>query len=257
MVVTVCADGSKPPLLFVTSGKTMRCTYKLGVNEPHVCSYTESGWMRAGVMETFFDSIIYPITGGDNCMLLLDSYKAHIKPEVYAAAERYNIELVVVPACMTSSLSPLDVGVNGPLKSMYSKMWRHERLFNNIYHTKAKPAYSEAIRFACIAFDTITSSTVKQSFASAVQLPPDTSLTLDQLESTERVLQAEVAVQQHRPRVEPPLARSSANYAPRRRDGFVFSEPSRRSSRIANVLSNPTINDQIIARALVDNSDEL
>ena len=259
MVVTVAADCAKLPLCFIASGKTGRCTNKLSVPSPHVAMHTESGWMRADIMNTYFDQVIYPATQGQHCMLLLDSYRAHIKEEVYAAAERYNIELVVVPACMTSTLSPLDVGVNGPLKAMYSKKWRHDRLFNNDNNNNStKLAYSDAASFAIQSLNSLTSLTIKHSFSNSVAFPPEPNLTLSQLESTEDVLKAEVDAL-NTPPPPPPASppRNSINYAPRRSNNFVFSQSTRSSSRIANQLSDPTISDAILARSLVDNLDDL
>jgi hypothetical protein len=257
MAVTVAADGTKLPLYFITSGTTMVCCNKLAVPEPHVAYHTESGWMRANIMSHYFDNIIYPITGGQPCMLLLDSYTAHIKPEVYQVAERYNIELVVVPACMTSTMSPLDVGVNGPLKAMYSKKWRHERLFNNNSTSSTKLAYADATKFAIQSYNNLSTTTIKHSFTNSVAFPPDPNLSLSQLESTEDLLKEDINIL-NTPPPPPPSSppRTSPNYSQRRSNNFVFSQSTRSSSRIATNLSDPTISDAMLARSLVDNLDD-
>jgi hypothetical protein len=61
-------------------------------------------------MIDYFKRIVNEYTKGKPCALMLDSYGAHITDEVYKVAREYNIELIVVPCCMTSTLAPLDVG---------------------------------------------------------------------------------------------------------------------------------------------------
>jgi hypothetical protein len=258
LTVTVGADGTKLPLYFITAGKSMVCTRKLVVAEPHMAYHTESGWMRAHIMPHYFEHIIYPITGGEHCMLLLDSYSAHIKKEVYEAADRWNIELVVVPACMTSTMSPLDVGVNGPLKAMYSKKWRHERLFNNNNNNTTQLAYGDASKFAIQSYNNLSATTIRHSFTNSVAFPPDPNLTLTQLESTEDLLKEDLATLNTPPPPPPPSPpRSSPNYSQRRSNNFVFSQRLRSSQRIATNLSDPTISDAILARSLVEDLDDL
>lgn len=61
-------------------------------------------------MIDYLKRIVNEYTKGKSCALMLDSYGAHITDKVYKVAKKYNIELIVVPCCMTSTLAPLDVG---------------------------------------------------------------------------------------------------------------------------------------------------
>jgi hypothetical protein len=62
------------------------------------------------VMIDYIKRIVKEYTKGRPSGLILDSYGAHITPAIYKLAEKYKIELIVVPCCMTSTLAPLDVG---------------------------------------------------------------------------------------------------------------------------------------------------
>jgi hypothetical protein len=61
-------------------------------------------------MIDYIKRIVKEYTKGKPCALMLDSYGAHITSDIYKLAEKYKIELIVVPCCMTSTLAPLDVG---------------------------------------------------------------------------------------------------------------------------------------------------
>ena len=178
LVVTVAADGTKLPLYFIGKGKTMRCTDKFGPDSEYYY-HSESGWMTEDVMLQYLDEIIVPASNGQCCGLVLDSYSAHITDAVYKKAKENNIEIIVVPSCMTSVLSPLDVGVNGILKSSYSRDWRRQRLFGNSAagdqdssSTYSKTSWQDAVTMAKQAYKKVTSRHIRTAFGKAASLPP-------------------------------------------------------------------------------------
>jgi hypothetical protein len=187
LVVTVAANGNKLPLYFIAKGTTPKCTEKLEIPSPHRAYYSDSGWMRSDVMVKYMRKIIVAYTNDEPCMLIVDSYGAHISPEVREYAGRHNIELLVVPKCMTATLSPLDVGINGPLKSMYSKSWRRQRLFGHEAN-KAIPPWSSAVCHAISSYQRVTSSTIHSAFNNSLDLPPPPSSTLAMLTHDERII---------------------------------------------------------------------
>lgn len=62
--------------------------------------------------------------------LVLDQYSVHTDDKFMEEANKRNIKLIFVPVGQTGKLQPLDVGVNGPLKSCARRLWKEER-FNN------------------------------------------------------------------------------------------------------------------------------
>jgi hypothetical protein len=191
LTVTVAADGHKLPLYFVAKGKSLVCTEKFEVKRPHRVYYTKSGWMRHEIMPHYLERIVNEYTQGKPCALLLDSYKAHIKLPVYEKAKELNIELIVVPCCMTATLSPLDVGVNGVLKSIYSRDWRRVRLFGDDTAEVTMP-YATAADLAQQAYGKVKPSVVKSSFLKATQLPPARTLTMLELAANEEKCRLDV-----------------------------------------------------------------
>lgn len=237
LVVTIAANGEKLPLYFVTAGKTMRCTRKMKAPLPHQCFYSKSGWMKEHTMLHYLENVIYVHTNGENCALLVDSYNAHISDAVYELAERLNIELIIVPCQMTSTLSPLDVGVNGILKKIYGKEWRHRRLFEE----ETTVSYASAAELAINAFQQVKPHSILSAFANSVNFPPASTCLeeLNRIEEQKRVINARIP--------EKP---------PKRVPHRQHKAGTRSSSRISKQLSDPCANDAILARSLVDNFDD-
>jgi hypothetical protein len=201
-------------------------------------------------MVKYMRKIIVAYTNDEPCMLIVDSYGAHISPEVREYAGRHNIELLVVPKCMTATLSPLDVGINGPLKSMYSKSWRRQRLFGHEAN-KAIPPWSSAVCHAISSYQRVTSSTIHSAFNNSLDLPPPPSSTLAMLTHDERIILTSIRDANpppHHPSSED--IRGSDNYARQRGNSYQFQAPTRTSTRLTTLASDPTRSDAIIARTL-------
>ena len=144
-----------------------------------------------------------------------------------------------VPAGMTSTLQPLDVGVNCVLKAIYRKAWRRRRLFEPEKSVQWDGATELAIIIS--AWQKVSPHTVRSSFSKAIDnFPPTQSLSsLRMVESEKR------AVLQLVDRLPVRPVRS-----------LSIEVPSRSSSRISSIRSDPCVNDAILARSLVDNDDE-
>jgi hypothetical protein len=190
-------------------------------------------------------------------------------PSIRKLATKYNIELILVPCSMTSTLAPLDVGkdyiyiyfacaycfffvfslitfvflfffffclaVNGVLKSIYSKHWRMIRLFKDDKEEKTLP-WAEAVQEAHHAYQTLTSHTIKVAFTHAVHFPPPSSLSLRDAIANEEKMKKQLEKREREDN--PPIA------------------PSRCSERISSTLADACINDSAIALAYSDYIDE-
>lgn len=124
-VVTVAANGTKLPLVFVVKGKTVRCgaDVRAAVRRPHIVYQSPSGWMNHELMVQYYRDVILPHTHGEACALLMDDFGAHWKDEAIEAACDANVQLLDVPAGRTFDTQPLDVGVNNILQNAKSAFW--------------------------------------------------------------------------------------------------------------------------------------
>lgn len=52
------------------------------------------------------------------CALILDKYSVHTDDMIQKEAKKFNIQLIYVPTGKTSTNQPLDVSINGPIKSI-------------------------------------------------------------------------------------------------------------------------------------------
>ena len=237
LAVGCTASGIKLPLFFITKGKRDKVCNKLKVPSPHFADFTDSGWMRDHVMIHWLEKVASAYSHGRPCALLVDSHNSHLTDDVYRAADRLHIEIIVVPAGMTSTLQPLDVGVNCVLKAIYRKAWRRRRLFE----PEKSVQWDGATELAISAWQKVSPHTVRSSFSKAIDnFPPTQSLSsLRMVESEKR------AVLQLVDRLPVRPVRS-----------LSIEVPSRSSSRISSIRSDPCVNDAILARSLVDNDDE-
>ena len=173
-VVTVTASGKKLTLMFIKKGKTentwkktnnklslMDCEYK-----SQCYTFTKNGWMTETAMVKYAEEIVFKHTSRDRCALILDVYKAHKTEEIRCFFENKNVELIFVPARMTDTLSPLDVGINGPFKSIGRSMNRQWRLENPDF----KLDFSTAVKSAIDSFKLITEATVRKSFRNVLRV---------------------------------------------------------------------------------------
>jgi hypothetical protein len=137
---------------------------------PHVSSFTPSGWCREGSVFEFIETIILPYTGGQPCLLLLDSYRAHLNFS-YSLAPSDNIELAIVPACMTATFSPLDVVINPTIKAIGKGKFRK---ICSMKREEGEPigsgaaAFAPAVAGAVEALDAIKTTTVQRAFREAI-----------------------------------------------------------------------------------------
>jgi hypothetical protein len=156
----------------LAKGKTMMCTEKFSTPSPHIAYYSETGWMREDTMLHYIEFIVVPYLNHRPGALILDTYRAHITPVVREKASQHRIQLICVPSSMTSTLAPLDVGINGPYKSSYTSKWKHIQLFTDAATPTTALRYATAVQLACKCYNKISVHTIKSSFINAINLPP-------------------------------------------------------------------------------------
>ncbi|MBS1736810.1 MAG: hypothetical protein JSS98_09455 [Bacteroidetes bacterium] len=89
--------------------------------------YTKDGWVNEQIMLVILENI-HKHSKDKNSTLILDQYSSHITEKIKDESKKKNIHLIYVPVGQTGKFQPLDVGINGPLKSSAKRLWKIERI---------------------------------------------------------------------------------------------------------------------------------
>ncbi|GAV07303.1 hypothetical protein RvY_17156 [Ramazzottius varieornatus] len=199
VTLTVCADGTKFSATIIFKGNketgrvSPRILNKLVVPENIKVYSNASGWWnsdfdRFWLAETF-----------ENCspgsVLIRDRAPAHSKIESDFLLNEMGIRQVFIPAGLTGTYQPLDVGVNFPFKS-YLKLSYHDWRDSHTEVTKSgylrKPNRQDFIDFVSGAWEKVKVTTVENSFVGAQIVPeplymianPEEASEVDNLDDT-------------------------------------------------------------------------
>ena len=148
-----------------------------------------SGFMTERLMLKYIDNIL-PYLKGRKCLLIMDKLKAHNTKLVVDYLKKHNIQIFLIEAGMTSELQPLDVSIDGPLKTAFRELWErwttdYECVFTKQGNSK-KPAYDVCFQMISEAMKKINQrEIIKHSFISSgfncfhhIQKHPDGNLSL-------------------------------------------------------------------------------
>lgn len=118
-ILIVSANGNFLKPIVVLKGKTKNILNKISnISNKHVDKkYSSSGWINISIMMNILENI-HKLTKGKSSSLILDKYAVHTDDLIQQKAKELNIKLIYVPAGKTSTNQPLDVNINGPLKSL-------------------------------------------------------------------------------------------------------------------------------------------
>lgn len=153
----ISASGNKLQLCAIVKGKTERTLKKItqgasaAVSRVHLY-YSESGWINSGIITRWLNDIVKPYLKGNPGALVMDDYAAHWTEEVRAAARDIHLQLIQVPAGLTSYYQPLDVSIYGPMTKARQRMWLRERLNHPAY----KDSHQNAVERAQLAYQGIS-----------------------------------------------------------------------------------------------------
>ena len=114
-------------------------------------------------MLEWLNDVVSPYTKGRPAALLLDAYGGHWTPVFVAAAAALHIQLIAVPRGCTSTMQPLDVGFNGPMKKARTAIWQRALTLNPFHPDN----YQMAVARACEAYDNLTQETTRAAWAAA------------------------------------------------------------------------------------------
>jgi hypothetical protein len=169
----ISADGTfYKPIIIVKGnnndkGKTNKSLQKLKLDDNLEIygKYSPNGWISENIM-LFILNQISEISKGKYAILILDKYSVHIHDNIKKKAELLNIILIYIPSGCTSTNQPLDVCINGPIKSIGKK------LAKNIYINDpfATPTLQDSITSLIESKNKIQKETIIKSFKLACNI---------------------------------------------------------------------------------------
>ena len=116
--------------------------------------------MNESIMLAWLQDVVLTYTNAEPAALILDQYSSHFTEPVLELAERLRIQIILVPAGQTSTLQPLDVGINGPMLKLRQKIWREKKQYN----PAASDSWQAAVERAQVTYERLNSATISQSF---------------------------------------------------------------------------------------------
>jgi len=166
-VFLISADGKFHKPIIIVKGKTDKCLNKIGLNNDTdaYCKHSLNGWIDETIL-IFILNKINEYTCGNLSVLILDKYSVHTSPTIKNTAIKLNINLIYVPAGSTSTNQPLDVNINGPIKSISKK------IIKEIYMSDpfATPTISDSVKTLIKSVQNVKESTIINSFAKACDI---------------------------------------------------------------------------------------
>lgn len=168
-IITISAAGEHLPLMFIAKGRTLACTRKLHCPPPHIAHYAPKGFVNTPTMLEYIHRIVIPFIQDQPSALILDSHAPHFTDDVRRLCIDHHISTIRVPRNETSIYSPLDVGFNGPFKSIYSSHFRNYLLSNYCSVTPSN-LYAPATQIAINAYYQLSSACIVHAFNKACNL---------------------------------------------------------------------------------------
>ena len=126
------AIGEKLPLYIVYKGKNLMTAHTQGGPRDTRYSMSDSGWMEGANFVEWFRNDFLPavedIRHTGPVVLFLDGHQSHTTHGLVEEARDKGIVLYTFPPHTTHLLQPLDVGVFGPLKYVWSQILKEFKL---------------------------------------------------------------------------------------------------------------------------------
>ena len=114
-----------PPFLIYPGARPMTtCNPLMGALSGTALTYTKSGWMNIETFQKFLLHFNEHAGTARPVVLLIDSVSSHIDMDVFQLAIENGIEMYRIIPNATHLMQPLDKGVFGPLKTMWSNVTR-------------------------------------------------------------------------------------------------------------------------------------
>jgi hypothetical protein len=164
-VLIITANGSFHKPYIIIKGKTQKTLDKINLNDNFKEKISENGWITTDIMLDILDDI-KNICKKNKAALIMDTFNAHIDKKVKAKAKKLKIELVYVPVGQTSKLQPLDVSINGPIKTISKSLLKDCFVSDPDF----VPNINHSINFLIQSCQKIKQETIKKSFEKACKI---------------------------------------------------------------------------------------
>ena len=148
----------------IFKGKTTKCLQKIHLSDNQKekvnLTFSESGWNNINITISILEQI-NKLVNNSSSALILDQHKSHTGDIINAKAKELKIQLIYVPTGQTANLQPLDISINGALKSISHKYIKNLYI-DDPYYT---PTINDAVQSLLDASTKIDTLTIKKSFA--------------------------------------------------------------------------------------------
>lgn len=174
VIFLISAAGIFHKPVVIVKGKTKRCLKKINVIDDDKIhkKYSYSGWINNFIMLFILD-MVYEITKGKSSVLILDKYPVHMNEIISKKAEQYNIKLIYVPEGGTSKYQPLDVSINGIMKSIGKKLLKDKYVEElDAENQTLDSALKDPLDALIIAKSKIKSTVIRNAFKKACNILP-------------------------------------------------------------------------------------
>lgn len=145
----------------ILKGKTKKSLAKISdvCDNDIVKKFSYSGWMTVSILSDIIHDINSK-TNGEASVLIMDKYSVHTDEIIRNKAAELNIKLIYVPTGKTATNQPLDVSINGPIKSI------GRSISNKIFMKDPFDDYTlvNSIKAMIDAKNNISSETIIKSF---------------------------------------------------------------------------------------------
>lgn len=170
VVLCISASGKFVKTMIILKG--LKKVPKLKLPKTIEVTVNDSGSMNAQLMLNWVKTCFVRRSNllvQENSVLLMDSYKAHLKPEVINFLKnKCKTVVLAIPPKTTSYLQPLDVSINHPFKNAMRSAWTEWFSESTPEYTnkgyRKKPTYQNIVDFVDSAIKKISPEIIQRSF---------------------------------------------------------------------------------------------
>ncbi len=179
-MLACAANGDKLKAVVILKAGSRGHKLPAGYATPNniVIWYQEKAWMTKALMQRWFNEVYlrhYDCSFFDfiqlKHLLSFDSFRGHTANDVKALAKSHAVDLAVIPGGCTSSLQPIDIGINQPFKAILRHYWCEHmreqiraRLETGTSTTIPKVNIEQVLTWISNAWHAVNPATVRHAF---------------------------------------------------------------------------------------------